>query len=77
MTDIKTVKLGDLLIDEHLFTKLYGLTDRVLSWPSEKENEGSAELSGDLIWYLFCNLTFEKCKTAEGHSGWVITIKGS
>jgi hypothetical protein len=42
MTDIKTVKLGDLLIDEHPFTKLYGLTDRVLSWPSEKENEGSA-----------------------------------
>jgi hypothetical protein len=61
--------------DEHLFDDT--LTDHILSWPSENENEGGAELSGDLIWYLLRHLTFEKCKTAEGHSGWVITIKGS
>jgi hypothetical protein len=74
MTDIKTIKLGDFLIDENLFTKFCGLTDAVMSWPSAKENEGGVKYSGDLIWYLFRNLTFEKCKTAEGHSGWVITI---
>lgn len=74
MTDIKTIRLGDIFIDENLFTKFCGLTDAVMSWPSEKENEGGVDYSGDLIWYLFRTLRFEKCKTAEGHNGWVITI---
>jgi hypothetical protein len=77
MTDINTVKLGDLLIDENLFTQLSGLTDHILSWPSENENEGGAGLSGDLIWYLLCRLTFEKRKTNEGHSDWALTMKSS
>ena len=77
MTDIKTIKLGDLLIDENMFTKLYGLTDAVMSWPSEKENEGSIELVGDLIWFLIRRLKLEKSATPEGHSGWVLTIEGS
>ena len=77
MTDINTVKLGDLLIDENLFTQLSGLTDHILSWPSEKKNEGSTELVGDLIWFLIRRLKLEKSATPEGHSGWVLTIDGS
>ena len=77
MTDIKTIKLGDLLIDENLFKKFYGLTDAVMSWPSEKKNEGSIELFGDMIWYLLRNVKFEKVTMPEGHSGWVLTIDGS
>ena len=72
-----TIKLGDLLIDENMFTKLYGLTDAVMSWPSEKENEGSIELVGDHDLVHYPKREIEKVTMPEGHSGWVLTIDGS
>ena len=74
MADIKTIKLGDILIDEDLFTKLLGLTDYVMSWPSVKKHDGGTDLTGDLIWFLIRPLKLEKNTTPEGHSGWVLTI---
>ena len=74
MTEIKTVRLGDILIDENLFTVCCGLTTAVMNWPSTKKNERSIDLIGDLLWFLIRRLKFEKNTTPEGHSSWVLTI---
>ena len=80
MTGINSVRIGDILIDERVFTELSNFQAYIYSCPSileDDDNEGYAELSGHLIWQLFGRLTLIKRETAEGGNAWVLTLDGS
>lgn len=79
MTEINSVRIGDILIDERVFTEFSNLQDYIWSCPSildRDDMDGYAEVSGHLIWYLFGRLTFQKYETAGGSNAWVLTMKG-